>query len=211
MGRMEDDRRSGGKYPSGLVRPGAASGVIFSCFTTAWFHIGHDVCDQHERRAKQPDQGGDIRDPLRGLEPARIWRKNYGARGGGLFVEPTPVRMAAGRLRDAGVDIGIGWPLWGDVVFGNAERMALGASTGDVLRMVVRQALRLIGVGVAIGLAGAVAVTRVLSNFLFGVRPIDLPTFAVVSVVLIAVALVATYLPALRATRVDPVVALRYE
>ncbi len=90
-------------------------------------------------------------------------------------------------------------------------RMALGASRNDVWRMVLRQALVLIGAGVAIGLAGAFAVTRVLARFLFGVKPIDLPTFTAVSLVLIAVALVATYLPALRATRVDPMVALRYE
>jgi putative ABC transport system permease protein len=90
-------------------------------------------------------------------------------------------------------------------------RMALGASANNVLRMVLRQALLLIGAGLAIGLAGAVAVTRVLTNFLFGVKPIDPLTFAAVSIVLTAVALLATYLPALRATRVDPTVALRYE
>ncbi len=90
-------------------------------------------------------------------------------------------------------------------------RMALGASTGNVLRMVLRQALLLIACGLAIGLAGAFAVTRVLANFLFGVKPIDLATFAGVSILLTAVALLATYLPALRATRVDPMVALRYE
>jgi putative ABC transport system permease protein len=90
-------------------------------------------------------------------------------------------------------------------------RMALGASGSDILRMVLRQSLMLIAVGVAIGLAGAFAVTRVLTNFLFGVKPTDLATFGVVSLVLIAVALIATYLPAVRATRVDPMVALRYE
>jgi putative ABC transport system permease protein len=90
-------------------------------------------------------------------------------------------------------------------------RMALGASTNNVLRMVLRQALLLIGAGLAIGLVGAIAVTRVLTNFLFGVKPIDGPTFAGVSVVLTLVALAATYLPALRATRVDPVEALRHE
>ena len=90
-------------------------------------------------------------------------------------------------------------------------RMALGASTGNVVRMVLRQALLLIVAGLAAGLLGAVAVTRVLTNFLFGVKPIDLATFAAVSVILTLVALLATYLPALRATRVDPMVALRYE
>jgi putative ABC transport system permease protein len=90
-------------------------------------------------------------------------------------------------------------------------RMALGASSSNVLRMVLRQALLLIAAGLAIGLAGAFAVTRVLANFLFGVKPVDLATFAGVSGVLAAIALLATYLPALRATKVDPMVALRYE
>ena len=90
-------------------------------------------------------------------------------------------------------------------------RMALGASTHNVLGMVLRQALLLIGTGLAIGLAGALGVMRVLTNFLFGVKPIDVPTFAGVSVVLTLVALLAAYLPALRATRVDPMEALRHQ
>jgi putative ABC transport system permease protein len=90
-------------------------------------------------------------------------------------------------------------------------RMALGASTHNVLGMVLRQALLLISAGLAIGLAGALGLTRVLTNFLFGVKPIDVPTFAGVSLVLTLVALLATYLPALRATRVDPMEALRHE
>ncbi len=90
-------------------------------------------------------------------------------------------------------------------------RMALGASTHNVLGMVLRQALLLIGTGLAIGLAGALGVMRVLTNFLFGVKPIDVPTFAAVSVVLTLVALLAAYLPALRATRVDPMEALRHQ
>jgi len=89
--------------------------------------------------------------------------------------------------------------------------MALGASTSDILRMVLRQSLMLIAVGVTIGLVGALAVTRVLTNFLFGVKPTDLLTFVAVSMFLVVVALIATYLPALRATKVDPMVALRYE
>ena len=88
-------------------------------------------------------------------------------------------------------------------------RMALGAQRGDVLRMVVRQALVLVVVGIAIGGAGALLLTRVMAGLLFQVGTSDPTTFAAVSGILAGVALVASYLPGRRATRVDPVVALR--
>ena len=90
-------------------------------------------------------------------------------------------------------------------------RRALGAGTANVLRMVVGQTMTLTALGVAIGIAGAFAVTRLLQTLLFQVSPTDAATFAAVSVILTAVALLASYLPARRATKVDPMVSLRYE
>jgi ABC-type lipoprotein release transport system permease subunit len=88
-------------------------------------------------------------------------------------------------------------------------RMALGAQIGDVRRLFLRHGLALTAAGIAIGIGVAVVLTRVISAYLFGVNPIDPLTYAVVSAVLATVALVATYLPARRAARVDPLVALR--
>jgi putative ABC transport system permease protein len=90
-------------------------------------------------------------------------------------------------------------------------RVALGAHPGDVLRMVLGQALVLAGLGVAVGLLGAVALSRAIAGLLFQLSPTDPGTLAAVGLVLGAVALVASYLPARRATRVDPLLALRSE
>lgn len=90
-------------------------------------------------------------------------------------------------------------------------RMTLGASPREVVKLVVRQGLTLVLVGLTIGLAAAFALTRALSRLLYGVRPTDAATFAAVAVSLGAVGLMACYIPARRATQVDPVVALRYE
>jgi putative ABC transport system permease protein len=88
--------------------------------------------------------------------------------------------------------------------------MALGAERRDVLRLVLTHALRIIVTGLLVGLAGAAAVTRVQS-FLFGVTPTDPIAFTIVTLLLLAVGLMAAWLPARRATRVDPWVALRAE
>jgi putative ABC transport system permease protein len=90
-------------------------------------------------------------------------------------------------------------------------RMALGARAGDVLSLVLRQGLSLALVGIAIGLFGATWLTEAMKSQLFGVSPNDPPTFAIVGVLLLVVATAATYIPARRATKVDPMVALRYE
>jgi putative ABC transport system permease protein len=90
-------------------------------------------------------------------------------------------------------------------------RMALGATQGDVVRMVVGQGASLAAVGIAIGLSGAFALTHLLKTMLFGIGATDALTFATAPLGLMAVVLLATFLPALRATRTSPVVALRYE
>jgi putative ABC transport system permease protein len=90
-------------------------------------------------------------------------------------------------------------------------RMAIGAQTADVFRMILGQGMILALIGIGIGLVGAFALTRLMTTMLFGVAPTDPLTFAVIAGLLAAVALLACYLPGRRATKVDPVVSLRYE
>ncbi len=90
-------------------------------------------------------------------------------------------------------------------------RVALGANRLNIFRMILGEGARLAGLGIAIGIAVALGVTRMMSSFLYEVRPTDPATFAAVCVILLSVAALACYLPARRATRVDPLVALRHD
>ena len=90
-------------------------------------------------------------------------------------------------------------------------RMALGAQRLDVLRLVLGRSVALIAIGIALGLAGAFALSRVVSGFIADIGGLDLTAFAAVSTLLAAVAMLASYVPARRAAKVDPMVALRYE
>ncbi len=90
-------------------------------------------------------------------------------------------------------------------------RLALGAQKRDILRLIFKKGMALALAGIVIGIAGAMALTRLMASLLFGVKPVDALTFAAVSICVLAVALLACYIPARRATKVDPLIALRYE
>jgi putative ABC transport system permease protein len=90
-------------------------------------------------------------------------------------------------------------------------RLALGAQSGDVLKLVVRQGLMLAIAGIVIGFAAALIITRVMTSLLYGVTATDPLTFAIIPVVLTGAALAASFIPARRAMKVDPMIALRYE
>ena len=90
-------------------------------------------------------------------------------------------------------------------------RIALGAQVSDVMKLVFTSGMALALIGIGVGLAGAFALTRLMTSLLFAVKPTDAATFLVVSVCLLVTTLIACYLPARRATKVDPLVALRYE
>jgi ABC-type antimicrobial peptide transport system permease subunit len=90
-------------------------------------------------------------------------------------------------------------------------RVALGAQREDILRMVIAQGSGAVLFGIAAGLAAALALTRVMATLLYGVKPTDVVTFASVAIALALIALAACVIPARRATRVDPIIALRYE
>ncbi len=90
-------------------------------------------------------------------------------------------------------------------------RMALGAQRRDVLVLVLRHGMALVAAGIAVGVAGALALTRVMQSLLFGVSPTDPLTFTIVPLLLCGVAFLASWLPARRAAKVDPMVALRHE
>jgi putative ABC transport system permease protein len=89
-----------------------------------------------------------------------------------------------------------------------AIRLALGAQRDNILRMVLRRGLGLATAGAGLGLAGALIVSHLMAGLLYGVSPVDVPIFAGVTIVLTTVALAASYIPALRAVRLDPVTAL---
>jgi putative ABC transport system permease protein len=159
---------------------------------------------RNEVRAIDPDQPVSAMRPMTELVDSSVAQPRYRTTLFGLFAALAMILAATG--------------IYGVMSYSVAQRtheigvrMALGARRFDVLKLVVGQGMLLTLIGVALGLAAAFGLTRVMQSLLFGVTTKDPLTFVVVSALLIAVAFVACFVPARRATKVDPLVALRYE
>jgi len=172
------------------------------------------------RSARNPTNlAADLRAVIRSVDPDQpIGSFRTMANISADFVAPQRVTMLIAGLFAALALILAMVGLYGVISYSVAQRghefgirMALGADQRDILKLVVGQGTKLVLVGVGVGILGALALTRFVSSLLYGVKPTDPPTFFAVSLALVAVALLASYIPARRATKVDPLVALRYE
>lgn len=151
-----------------------------------------------------PAAGIDAMLPMQQLVASSLTRQRFYAILLGLFAAIAAVLGAIG--------------IYGVLAYAVAQRtqeigirMALGAERGAVLRMVLRRGIALAGIGIVLGLAGAAGVARYLTGMLYDLTPLDAPTYAVVAMLFAGVAVIASYLPARRATQVDPMVALRHD
>ncbi len=205
----------------GVARDAKGSSLIDDAPRAAYFPLAQQYSGEmtlHLRAATKPELlTAAMRQEIRALDPKlpvysvktlEQYRRDY------LFTMRFQAALIGGfgMLALALASLG----LYGALSYGVAQRtqeigvrMALGARTGDVLRLVVGQGIRLIAVGVALGLAGALAAARVLKSLLYGVSATDPLTFVTVSLLLAFVGLLACWIPARRATNVDPLVALR--
>jgi len=158
----------------------------------------------NEIHAIDPDQAVDAVQPLQDyIESSLAWRKSIVALLGVFGI----LALGLAAIGIYGVMSYSVSQRWHEI----GVRMAMGAQPRNVLGIVISQGLRLVGIGVALGIAAAVALTRLMSSLLFGVSATDPLTFVAVALLLTFVALVACYIPARRAMHVDPMVALRYE
>jgi putative ABC transport system permease protein len=155
-------------------------------------------------RSLDPDIGIDAIAPMTDLEATAVARERFYAVILGVFAAVAALLAAIGvysvlayAVAQRTQEIGV--------------RMALGARRAQVMALVLRRGFVLSSIGIALGLIGAAAASRYLQSMLFGIEPVDARTFALVAAAFISIAVAASYLPARRATTVDPVVALRHE